>query len=76
MLQSAASAVQAEERCHRPGQTRPGLARVPIHYLLSSHTLDEQMYELIDQKWAAHRPDSSLAASTSAAEAVPGPAAC
>ncbi|MBN1140052.1 MAG: hypothetical protein JXM73_26015, partial [Anaerolineae bacterium] len=38
-------------RCHRPGQTR----EVHVHYLLSSHTVDEQMYDLVDQKWAAQR---------------------
>ena len=39
------------DRCHRPGQTR----EVHVHYLLSSHTVDEQMYGLVDQKWTAQR---------------------
>jgi hypothetical protein len=32
--------LQAGDRCHRPAQTRSGAARVHIHYLLSSHTVD------------------------------------
>jgi hypothetical protein len=52
---SPETTLQAEDRCHRPGQTGPGAARVPIHYLLSSHTVDEQMFDLVDQKWAAQR---------------------
>jgi len=47
--------VQAEDRYHRPGQTWSGLARVHIHYWLLSYTVDVQMYDLIDQKWAALR---------------------
>jgi len=47
----AETTLQAEDRCHRPGETR----EVHVHYLLSSHTVDEQMYDLVDQKWAAQR---------------------
>ena len=52
---SPETTLQAEDRCHRPGQTRSGQARMHIHYLLSSHTVDEQMWDLVDQKWAAQR---------------------
>jgi hypothetical protein len=48
---SPETTLQAEGRCHRPGQTR----EVHVHYLLSSHTVDEQMWDLVDQKWAAQR---------------------
>ena len=48
---SPETTLQAEDRCHRPGQTR----EVHVHYLLSSHTVDEQMFDLVDQKWAAQR---------------------
>ena len=44
---SPETTLQAEDRCHRPGQTR----EVHVHYLLSSQTVDEQMYDLVDQKW-------------------------
>jgi len=39
----------------RSGRTQSG--RVPVHiaYLLSSHTVDGQLYDLINQKWAAQR---------------------
>lgn len=37
---------QAEDRVHRPGQTK----EVQIHYVLSEDTIDEDMMELINQK--------------------------
>jgi hypothetical protein len=37
---SPETTLQAGVRCRRPGQTRSGDARVRIHYLLSSHTVD------------------------------------
>jgi helicase SWR1 len=46
---SPETTLQAEDRCHRPGQTRD----VHVHYLLSSHTVDEHIYDLIGQECAA-----------------------
>lgn len=43
--------LQAEDRCHRPGQTRD----VFVHYILSANTMEEQMWELLNQKAAAQR---------------------
>lgn len=43
--------LQAEDRVHRPGQRK----EVHVHYLLSRGTVDEDMWELIMQKWAAQR---------------------
>lgn len=43
--------LQAEDRIHRPGQTRD----VDILYLLSPDTVDAQMYDLVQQKAAAQR---------------------
>ncbi len=43
--------LQAEDRCHRPGQTR----EVHVHYILSDLTVDRQMWDLIMAKWAAQR---------------------
>jgi len=43
--------LQAEDRVHRPGQNK----EVYVHYILSSDTVDEDMWELIMQKWAAQR---------------------
>lgn len=48
---SPETTLQAEDRCHRPGQKR----EVHVHYLLCAGTVDEQMWELIEQKWAAQR---------------------
>ena len=54
------------ERCHRPGQTR----EVHVHYLLSSHTVDEQMWDLVDQKWAAQRAVQDREAQHKTVEAI------
>jgi hypothetical protein len=48
---SPETTLQAEDRCHRPGQTRD----VFVHYILSAGTVEEQMWELIDAKAAAQR---------------------
>jgi SAM-dependent methyltransferase len=42
---------QAEDRVHRPGQTKP----VYIHYLLSRDTIDQLMHEILVQKAQAIR---------------------
>jgi superfamily II DNA or RNA helicase len=42
---------QAEDRVHRPGQTKP----VYIHYLLSRDTIDQVMHEIVIQKAQAIR---------------------
>ena len=41
--------VQAEDRVHRTGQTKP----VNVHYLLSENTIDQDMWELITKKGEA-----------------------
>jgi hypothetical protein len=46
------------------------MARVHIHYLLSSHTVDEQMYDLVDQKWAAQRAVQDREAQHKTVEAI------
>jgi len=43
--------VQAEDRVHRTGQTKP----VNVHYLLSANTIDQDMWELITKKGEAIR---------------------
>ncbi|RLC70064.1 MAG: hypothetical protein DRI81_19620 [Chloroflexi bacterium] len=43
--------LQAEDRVHRPGQSK----EVYVHYILSQDTVDEDMWELIMQKWQAQR---------------------
>lgn len=48
---SPETTLQAEDRCHRPGQKKD----VFVHYILSLNTMEEQMWELIDQKAAAQR---------------------
>jgi hypothetical protein len=48
---SPETTLQAEDRCHRPGQTR----EVFVHCILSAGTVEEQMWELIDAKAAAQR---------------------
>ena len=48
---SPETTLQAEDRCHRPGQTKP----VHVHYILSQGTIEEQMWELISAKAAAQR---------------------
>jgi SNF2 family DNA or RNA helicase len=48
---SPETTLQAEDRCHRPGQTKD----VHVHYLLSAGTMEEQMWELIGAKAAAQR---------------------
>jgi hypothetical protein len=50
---SPETTLQAEDRCHRPGQTQ----EVHVHYLLSAGTVDEdeQMWDLVCQKAAAQR---------------------
>jgi hypothetical protein len=63
---SPETTLQAEDRCHRPGQTR----EVHVHYLLSSHTVDEQMYDLVDQKWAAQRAVQDREAQHKSVEAI------
>ena len=54
------------DRCHRPGQTR----EVHVHYLLSSHTVEELMYDLVDQKWAAQRAVQDREAQHKTVEAI------
>ncbi len=63
---SPETTLQAEDRCHRPGQTR----EVHVHYLLSSDTVDEQMYDLVDQKWAAQRAVQDREAQHKTVEAI------
>lgn len=63
---SPETTLQAEDRCHRPGQTR----EVHVHYLLSSHTVDEQMYDLVDQKWATQRAVQDREAQHKTVEAI------
>jgi len=46
---SPETTLQNEDRCCRPGQTR----EVHVHYILSGMPVDEQMNDLIMQKWAA-----------------------
>jgi SAM-dependent methyltransferase/superfamily II DNA or RNA helicase len=48
---SPETTLQAEDRCHRPGQQKP----VHVHYILSQGTVEEQMWELINAKAAAQR---------------------
>lgn len=48
---SPETTLQAEDRCHRPGQTKP----VTVHYILSMNTVDEQMWDIINQKHDAQR---------------------
>ena len=48
---SPETTLQAEDRCHRTGQTK----EVFVHYILSAGTMEEQMWELIQQKAAAQR---------------------
>jgi hypothetical protein len=43
---------------------------VHVHYLLSSHTVDEQMYDLVDQKWAAQRAVQDREAQHKSVEAI------
>jgi hypothetical protein len=71
-VQSAASAVQAEDRCHRPGQTR----EVHVHYLLSSHTVDEQTWDLVDQKRVAQRAVQDREAQHKTVEALRNAVIC
>jgi hypothetical protein len=54
------------DRCHRPGQTR----EVHVHTLLSSHTVEEQMYGSVDQKWAAQRAVQDREAQHKTVEAI------
>ncbi len=63
---SPETTLQAEDRCHRPGQTR----EVHVHYLLSSQTVDEQMWDLVDQKWAAQRAVQDREAQHKTVEAI------
>ncbi|MCJ7551156.1 MAG: SNF2-related protein, partial [Anaerolineae bacterium] len=48
---SPETTLQAEDRCHRPGQTRD----VYVHYVLGLGTMEEQMWSLLNQKAAAQR---------------------
>lgn len=48
---SPETTLQAEDRCHRLGQTKD----VYVHYILSAGTVEEQMWELIHAKEAAQR---------------------
>jgi hypothetical protein len=63
---SPETTLQAEDRCHRPGQTR----EVHVHYLLSSDTVDAQMWDLVDQKWAAQRAVQDREAQHKTVEAI------
>ncbi len=58
--------LQAEDRCHRPGQTR----EVHVHYVLSDLTVDQQMYDLIMAKWAAQRAVQDREAQSQSVEAI------
>ena len=58
--------LQAEDRCHRPGQTR----EVHVHYILSDLTVDQQMYDLIMAKWAAQRAVQDREAQSRSVEAI------
>lgn len=48
---SPETTLQAEDRCHRPGQRK----EVFVHYVLSTGTVEEQLWELIHAKAAAQR---------------------
>jgi SNF2 family DNA or RNA helicase len=48
---SPETTLQAENRCHRPGQSKD----VNVHYILSAGTVEEQMWELINAKAAAQQ---------------------
>lgn len=48
---SPETTLQAEDRCHRPGQ----LKDVFVHYILSTGTIEEQIWDLINAKAAAQR---------------------
>jgi SNF2 family DNA or RNA helicase len=48
---SPETTLQAEDRCHRPGQEKD----VHVHYILSQGPVEEQMWELINAKAAAQR---------------------
>ncbi len=63
---SPETTLQAEDRCHRPGQTRD----VFVHYILASGTVEEQMWELINQKAAAQRAVFDKQAQSKSVEAV------
>ena len=63
---SPETTLQAEDRCHRPGQTR----EVHVHYILSGMTVDEQMNDLIMQKWAAQRAVQDREAQHKTVEAI------
>lgn len=43
--------LQAEDRVHRPGQSK----EVYVHYILSTDTVDEDMWKLTMQEWDAQR---------------------
>jgi len=58
--------LQAEDRCHRPGQTK----EVFVHYVLSSNTTDEAMWHLISQKLAAQRAVQSREAQFRSVEEI------
>ncbi|MFZ5915605.1 MAG: helicase-related protein [Chloroflexota bacterium] len=58
--------LQAEDRVHRPGQRK----EVHVHYILSSDTVDEDMWELIVQKWAAQRAVQDREAQFESVEAI------
>jgi len=58
--------LQAEDRCHRPGQTR----EVHVHYILSDLTVDQQMWDLIMAKWAAQRAVQDREAQSHSVEAI------
>ena len=61
-----AKANNVPDRCHRPGQAR----EVNIHYLLSSQTVDEQTWDLVDQKWGAQRAVQDREAQHKTVEAI------
>ena len=48
---SPETTLQAEDRCHRPGQTK----NVYVHYILSAGTIEQQIWDLIEAKASAQR---------------------
>lgn len=48
---SPETTLQAEDRCHRPGQEKD----VHVHYVLGLNTIEAEMWSLLNQKAAAQR---------------------
>jgi len=63
---SPETTLQAEDRCHRPGQTK----EVHVYYLLSQNSVDEQMWELVSQKWSAQQAVQDRKAEHKSVEAI------